>query len=118
MPYLKPTIALNYAYWTNPDRFGQSTEPAARGRDRPYVMGRWGGLGGHRYPIGFVGDTYSKWNVLRYETYFMPTASNVAFQWTHDIGGFGAWVAARRGGGGVCRQASLPTGARSLSRAA
>jgi alpha-glucosidase (family GH31 glycosyl hydrolase) len=85
VPYLNPTIALNYAYWTNPYRFGQDTA-GGRGRDRPYVMGRWGGLGGHRYPIGFVGDTYSKWNVLRYESYFMPTASNVGFQWTH-----GAW---------------------------
>jgi Glycosyl hydrolases family 31/Domain of unknown function (DUF5110) len=51
-------------------------------------MGRFGGLGAHRYPIGFVGDTYVKWDVLRYETYFMPTSSNVLFQWTHDIGGF------------------------------
>jgi Glycosyl hydrolases family 31 len=51
-------------------------------------MGRFGGLGAHRYPIGFVGDTHVKWEVLRYETYFMPTSSNVMFQWTHDIGGF------------------------------
>jgi len=31
-------------------------------------MGRWGGLGGHRYPVGFAGDTAVKWKVLRYET--------------------------------------------------
>ena len=52
VPFLNPTFSLNYAYWTNPYRFGQHN--AERGRDRPYVMGRWGGLGGHRYPIGFV----------------------------------------------------------------
>jgi hypothetical protein len=34
-----------------------------KGSDRPFVMGRWPGHGGHRYPIGFVGDTYSRWEV-------------------------------------------------------
>ena len=83
VPFLNPTFALNYAYWTNPYRFGQYAMTPERGRERPMVMGRWGGLGGHRHPIGFVGDTYSKWNVLKYEFYFMSTASNVAFAWTH-----------------------------------
>ncbi|RYE84324.1 MAG: hypothetical protein EOO65_02470 [Methanosarcinales archaeon] len=86
VPMLNPTILSNLVWWNNPHRYGDAA--GERGRDRPYLMGRFGGLGAHRYPIGFVGDTYVKWEVLRFETYFMPTASNVAFQWTHDIGGF------------------------------
>lgn len=54
----------NYAWWTQPWRYGQYAPPE-RADDRPYLMGRWGGLGGHRYTAGFVGDTYSRWNVLR-----------------------------------------------------
>lgn len=97
VPLLNPTFACNYAWWTNPWRYGHRTTTALagangvegeRGRDRPFIMGRWGGLGGHRYPIGFAGDTAVKWKVLRYETYFSPTSSNVGFMWTHDIGGF------------------------------
>jgi len=87
VPFLNPTILCNLAWYTNSHRYGEHAPPAKRD-DRPYVMGRFGGLGAHRYPIGFVGDTYVRWEVLRFETYFMPTASNVAFQWTHDIGGF------------------------------
>jgi alpha-glucosidase (family GH31 glycosyl hydrolase) len=94
---LNPTFMCNYAYWTNPWRYGDRTNstipgangaPGARARDRPFIMGRWGGLGGHRYPIGFAGDTAVKWQILRYETYFSPTSANVGFMWTHDIGGF------------------------------
>lgn len=87
VPLLNPTIMCNWAWSTNPHRYGASAPPE-KAADRPFVMGRFGGLGAHRYPIGFVGDTYVKWEVLRYETYFMPTASNVGYQWTHDIGGF------------------------------
>ena len=99
MPLLNPTFLTNYAYWTNPWRYGARANrslagagalglPGARGRDRRFIMGRWGGLGGHRYPVGFAGDTAVRWRVLRYETYFSPTAANVGFMWTHDIGGF------------------------------
>jgi alpha-glucosidase (family GH31 glycosyl hydrolase) len=31
------------------------------GRKRPFVFSRWGGLGNHRYPIGFSGDTLVRW---------------------------------------------------------
>ncbi|MHB8625242.1 MAG: glycoside hydrolase family 31 protein [Aggregatilineales bacterium] len=65
---------------------------AARRGARPMLYSRWGGLGNHRYPIGFSGDTYATWEVLRFQTYFTPTAANVAYGWwSHDIGGhFGA----------------------------
>ncbi len=55
---------------------------------RPMLYSRWGGLGNHRYPIGFSGDTYSTWESLRFLAYSTPTASNVAYGWwSHDIGG-------------------------------
>lgn len=80
---------INHAWYTNPHRYSLNHGPSRnKALERPFVMGRFGGLGAHRYPIGFVGDTHVKWEVLRYETYFMPTSSNVMFQWTHDIGGF------------------------------
>ena len=51
------------------------------------AFARWGGLGSHRYPIGFSGDTYMEWSTLQFQTYFTPTAANVMFYWSHDIGG-------------------------------
>ena len=55
---------------------------------RPVIYHRWGGLGSHRYPIGFSGDTFSKWTTLGYLAYFTSNASNVCYTyWGHDIGG-------------------------------
>jgi len=49
---------------------------------------RWGGLGNHRYQVGFSGDTLSTWQSLAYLPYFTATASNVCYgYWSHDIGG-------------------------------
>ncbi len=61
------------------------------GRDqskRPFTFSRWPGLGGHRYPIGFSGDTIVTWESLQYQPYFTATAANVGYGWwSHDIGG-------------------------------
>ena len=58
------------------------------GRRRPFVFSRWGGLGNHRYPIGFSGDTVIHWGSLAFQPYFTSTAANVAYGWwSHDIGG-------------------------------
>ena len=58
------------------------------GRKRPFVFSRWGGLGNHRYPIGFSGDTFVRWSALAFQPYFTSTAANVAYGWwSHDIGG-------------------------------
>ncbi|MBX3081116.1 MAG: DUF5110 domain-containing protein [Anaerolineae bacterium] len=59
---------------------------------RSMLYSRWGGLGNHRYPIGFSGDTYATWDSLRFQPYFTATAANVCYGWwSHDIGGhFGA----------------------------
>ena len=55
---------------------------------RPFILSRWGGLGNHRYPIGFSGDTIVTWNSLSFQPFFTFTASNVGFGWwSHDIGG-------------------------------
>jgi alpha-glucosidase (family GH31 glycosyl hydrolase) len=52
------------------------------------VFSRWGGLGNHRYPIGFSGDTIIDWSSLAFQPYFTATAANVAYGWwSHDIGG-------------------------------
>ncbi len=61
---------------------------AARRGKRSMLYSRWGGLGNHRYPIGFSGDTYATWDSLRFQPYFTATAANVAYGWwSHDIGG-------------------------------
>ena len=55
---------------------------------RPLIYHRWGGLGCHRYPIGFSGDAYSNYPTLAWQPYFTATASNVCFgYWGHDLGG-------------------------------
>lgn len=60
----------------------------ARGGKRPFIFSRWGGLGNHRYPIGFSGDTVVSWESLAFQPYFTATAANVAYGWwSHDIGG-------------------------------
>jgi hypothetical protein len=56
---------------------------------RGLLFARYGGLGSHRYPVGFSGDTYSQWGVLAYEVGFTSRAGNVLYPyWSHDIGGF------------------------------
>jgi hypothetical protein len=55
---------------------------------RPMLYSRWGGLGNHRYPIGFSGDTPATWEALQFQPYMTATASNVLYGWwSHDIGG-------------------------------
>ncbi len=79
---------LDPLLWLNHLHFQDSTR---RGK-RPMLYSRWGGLGNHRYPIGFSGDTYATWESLRFLPYFTATAANVCYGWwSHDIGGhFGA----------------------------
>jgi hypothetical protein len=70
--------------WLNHLHFNDSRR---RGR-RPMLYSRWGGLGNHRYYIGFSGDTMVFWPALQFQPYFTATASNVAYGWwSHDIGG-------------------------------
>jgi hypothetical protein len=63
------------------------------GRRRSFIFSRWGGLGNHRYPIGFSGDSIVTWDTLAFQPFFTATASNVNYGWwSHDIGGhFGGY---------------------------
>ena len=55
---------------------------------RPLMLSRYSGLGSHRYPIGFSGDTIITWDSLNFQPYFTATASNAGYTWwSHDIGG-------------------------------
>lgn len=78
---LGQTFWLNHVYYWDmklqrPDR-------------RPVVFHRWGGMGAHRYPLGFSGDTFATYGTLQFESYFTATAANVCFgYWGHDGGGY------------------------------
>jgi alpha-glucosidase (family GH31 glycosyl hydrolase) len=57
-------------------------------RTRPLILSRYAGLGSHRYPLGFSGDTYCTWESLDFQPYFTNNASNAGYTWwSHDIGG-------------------------------
>jgi len=81
IPNINPTIVLNTLRSTDPQRHGEDR--------RGLVLSRWGGLGNHRYPLGFSGDQDHTWKGLAYLPYFTSTAANVAFNyWSHDtVGG-------------------------------
>ena len=58
---LNNTWRLNYTFF----------EDMKRNTDkRPLIYHRWGGLGNHRYQIGFSGDAYITWNTLEYQPYW------------------------------------------------
>jgi alpha-glucosidase (family GH31 glycosyl hydrolase) len=78
MPGVMPTWWLNYVHFTDQQRQGK----------RPLLFHRWGGMGNHRYQIGFSGDTVSVWDSLAFQPWFTATAANVGYAyWSHDIGG-------------------------------
>jgi alpha-glucosidase (family GH31 glycosyl hydrolase) len=79
IPGLDPLWLLNHLHYQDLGRDGHK---------RPFVFSRWGGLGNHRYPIGFSGDTFVSWKTLAYQPFFTATAANVGYGWwSHDIGG-------------------------------
>lgn len=64
------------------------TLDAGRDGRKPLVLSRYAGVGSHRYPLGFSGDTVVSWKSLRLQPRFTSTAANVGFTWwSHDIGG-------------------------------
>ena len=78
IPGVTPTFWINYVFFSDMEKEGK----------RPLLFHRWGGLGNHRYQIGFSGDAYCTWKSLAFQPYFTATASNVGFgYWSHDIGG-------------------------------
>jgi hypothetical protein len=76
-----PTIWLDHLRCTDRHRVGDNK--------RGMVLARWGGLGTHRYQVGFSGDVADlTWENMRYQPYFSATAVNVGHGfWSHDIEG-------------------------------
>ena len=73
-----PLWALNHYHTLDGGRDGRI----------PLILSRYAGVGAHRYPLGFSGDTFVKWASLKYQPYFTATASNIGYTWwSHDIGG-------------------------------
>lgn len=84
-PFDKEVKNLSNTWWLNYIFFSQMERER---QTRPLIYHRWGGLGNHRYQVGFSGDTFISWASLDYQTYFNSTASNVLYgYWSHDIGG-------------------------------
>lgn len=78
MPGLDPLWLLNHFHFLDSGRAGR----------RPLTFSRYAGIGSHRYPIGFSGDTFITWESLDFQPYFTATASNAGYGWwSHDIGG-------------------------------
>ena len=78
IPGLDPLWALNHYHTLDNGRDGK----------RPLILSRYAGLGSHRYPLGFSGDTHTTWESLRFQPYFTNTAANAGYTWwSHDIGG-------------------------------
>lgn len=75
---LDPLWALNHYHYYDNGRDGK----------HPLIMSRYCGIGSHRYPIGFSGDTVISWATLEYMPYFTSTSTNAGYTWWgHDIGG-------------------------------
>ncbi len=78
VPGLDPLWLLNHLHYLDSGRDGR----------RPLTFSRYAGIGSHRYPIGFSGDTHITWESLDFQPYFTATASNAGYGWwSHDIGG-------------------------------
>lgn len=82
----RATLAgLDPLYWLNHLHYFDLGREATK---RRFIFSRWPGLGGHRYPIGFSGDTIVSWESMAFQPEFTATAANVAYGWwSHDIGG-------------------------------
>ena len=76
---IDPLPWLNHLHFTD---LGRNPER------RPVTFSRWGGLGSHRYPIGFSGDSFAQWSALRFQPRYTAAGANVGYGWwSHDIGG-------------------------------
>ena len=76
---------FNHVLWKNHLVFNHL---AQSGR-RPVILGRYAGIGSHRYPAFFSGDTASHWEVLKFQLEINSRAGNVGMVYfSHDLGGF------------------------------
>ncbi len=85
--WLKPPfVNLDSQLWANEQYYELAEEK--RGR-RGLILSRWGGVGSHRYPVQFSGDTPSEWAMLAQQIEFTVRSAGLgAAYWSHDIGGF------------------------------
>lgn len=75
---LDPLWMLNHYHFHDNQRNG----------NEGIIFSRYAGVGSHRYPVGFSGDTHITWDAYRFQPYFTATASNIGYcWWSHDIGG-------------------------------
>ncbi len=78
MAGIDPLWMLNHLHFLDSGRDGKL----------PLTFSRYAGLGSHRYPVGFSGDTVTSWESLAFQPYFTANASNAGYTWwSHDIGG-------------------------------
>ncbi len=78
MPGLDPLWLCNHYHFLDNSRDGKNG----------LILSRYAGVGSHRYPLGFSGDTIVTYEALKFQPYFTATASNVGYTWwSHDIGG-------------------------------
>lgn len=78
MKGLDPLWLLNHYHTLDINRDGK----------KGIILSRYAGLGSHRYPLGFSGDTMVCWKSLNFQPYFTSLASNAGYTWwSHDIGG-------------------------------
>ncbi len=72
--------------WLNRHYYELSREKTGK---RGMILSRWGGVGSHRYPVQFSGDTFSEWGMLKEQIPFTARSGNLGcVYWSHDIGGF------------------------------
>ena len=78
MKGLDPLWLLNHYHMLDINRDGNNS----------VILSRYAGMGSHRYPLGFSGDTVVCWKSLDFQPYFTALASNAGYTWwSHDIGG-------------------------------
>ncbi len=94
---LDPLWLLNHVHYLDSGRprAAESADEPDSGEQGPQqpvrralTFSRYAGLGSHRYPVGFSGDSVISWDSLAFQPYFTATASNAGYGWwSHDIGG-------------------------------
>lgn len=78
MKGVDPLWLLNHYHFADAGREGRTA----------LILSRYAGVGSHRYPLGFSGDTIVSWKSLKLQPRFTATAANVGYTWwSHDIGG-------------------------------
>ena len=81
-----PAGSLDSQLWANHHYYELCEEKTGK---RGMILSRWGGIGSHRYPVQFSGDTHSDWHTLKHQVEFTARSANLgAVYWSHDIGGF------------------------------